>query len=152
MNFNFIYLSKLLTIFSLSILANNQANAFRISSDVQVKSIPYKLTQQGTVQVVTSGKKGTVLYVTPPPNTFIILNSIKVRDYKTSNHLLSIKGKAAPKKIGTRITQILNGPFKVSIGHSSPNTLTKTLNISYKACRTSYECYNSINRKVQLND
>lgn len=122
------------------------------SSEKVVKTIPYKLNESGKIQEVSTTFTSSAFLLSPPPDSFILRNSLQVSDSNSRELPLKVIGSL---NIGTLADQkhlILKDPFRVMVDLKKGNKIPKFLTITFTACKAENVCFYPISLKVMLND
>lgn len=117
-----------------------------------IKNIPYKLKESGSVQEVSTTSSTTAFLVTPPPESFILRNSVRVSDANSKELPLKVIGSLKVGTLGDQKQLIINDPFRVMVDLKQANKAPKFLSIMFTACKSVNICFNPISLKVMLDD
>ena len=117
-----------------------------------IKTIPYKLKESGSVQEVSTTPNTTAFLVTPPPESFILRNSVQVLDSNSKELPLKVIGSLKVGALGDQKQLIINDPFRVMVDLKQAYKTPKFLSIMFTACKSVNVCFNPIRLKVMLDD
>lgn len=148
----FVSLMCIFTLVGFNLHAEEVNSELSVSSEEVVKNIPYKLSESGKIQEVSTTLISSAFLVSPPPESFILRNSLQVTDSNSRELPLKVIGSL---NIGTLANQkqlILKDPFRVMVDLKKGHKVPKFLTITFTACKAENVCFYPINLKVMLND
>lgn len=148
----FVSLMCIFTLVGFNLHAEEINSVISENSEKVVKNTPYKLSESGKIQEVSTTLISSAFLVSPPPDSFILRNSLQVSDSNSRELPLKVIGML---NIGTLANQkhlILKDPFRVMVDFKKGNKVPNFLRISFTACKAENVCFYPISLKVMLND
>lgn len=134
---------------SLSTQANSTSN--EENGDV-VKLLPYKISQNGRIDDISVHNGSIAFLLSPPENSFILRNSLKVEDTNSKEFPLKVISKLSLSLVGGTAQLSLNTPFRVVVDANEKFRKSTFIYVTYTACTSNDACYMPIQKKVLLND